>query len=760
LTSTTNNQIPSSPNQVSDGINRLIAGDNGKLKQIEIALAVPKTIEHLLRDKNSEGVDILLGRIVAILQGVDDVQRQNAAIALAGTLEILVQEEEWQRMERLLPAIQQSLHIAADNDVAIERCITAVTKLAVHLIRMGQYSAPRIILVMINGPATRAAASKQFNKLAAQALDELALQPVMDKLLKEYLHGKEKQEEAGRLLVAFDLQATDFLMDRLSLSDSKTERLKLLKLIENIGEPAKGALRMVLKQTTPWYVTRNIIRLLGETGSLDCFQDVIPYLEHDDFRVKQEVLTAAAKIGGSTRKQFLLKALKTVPPQLTGHVISLLGDIPDDSLVVPLAELLDKGCIHQSKCGTELQVTICEALGKIGSIKAVPILKKIIAHNTLPGMDTEDEEKSPILQAAQDALQLIRGDSKQKIHQTRVKKVMGLQMAADDVSAKEAAIIRIAMTGDKKKALRKLFDLIRECAENKDFQNAERLRERLYEISPMAINAIIQSAEVIERARTGVAGPGFLHIWSDMRNELTRQEFSAIYHELKNRSLQAEEILIKQGTKNNELFFINHGSIKVSYKQDDREIFVKSLNAGEIAGENFFNASVWTVNLRALTPSRVSILERSSFSRWQEEFPGLTGKLEAFYKRSDNVQDLLIQKGLSRRQFERYQLSRKVDIQLTDRRGRVIGRGFKGELSDISRGGLALLIGMAAQENSRLLLGRDIQVLIPVGGKPGYLHVRGRVQAVHPSTPQHNNFLIHIVFHDELNQEALQTILG
>ena len=67
---------------------------------------------------------------------------------------------------------------------------------------------------------------------------------------------------------------------------------------------------------------------------------------------------------------------------------------------------------------------------------------------------------------------------------------------------------------------------------------------------------------------------------------------------------------------------------------------------------------------------------------------------------------------------------------------------------------------MAEQENGRLLLGRDIQVLIPVGGKPGYLHVRGRVQAVHPSKPQHNDFLIHVVFHDELEQEALQTILG
>jgi len=737
-----------------------MAGDNAPLQYIEIARTVPETISDLLRDGDHRGLDMLLGRVVAILQGVDDVLRQHAATALAGTLKILVHQEEWQRLDRLLPAIQQSLHIAKGNDQDIQQYITAVTKLAAHCIRQGQYSAPRIILLMINGPATRTAATEQFNKLAQQALDELALQPIMDKLLKEYLHGKEKHEEAGRLLVAFDRHAADFLMDRLNQSDSKAERIKLLKLIEDIGESARDALRLMLQQTTPWYVTRNIIRLLGETGNFNCFQDVAPFLEHEDIRVKKEVLTAAGKIGGSTRKQFLLKALKSVPPQLTGHVIALLGDIPDDSLVVPLADLLDKASINQSKCGTGLQVTTCQALGKIGSVKAIPILKKIIANNTIPGTNTEEQKNDVILQAAQQALQHIQHGSMQTLRKTRVKKVMGLPMAADHISAKEAAIIRIAMTGDKKKALRKLFDLIRQCAANKDFQNAERLRERLYEIAPLALNAIIQSAEVIERARSGVVGPGFLQIWSDMRQELSAREFSAIYHELKNRSLQAEEILVKQGTANNELFFINHGSIKVSYKQDEREIFIKSLSAGEIVGENFFNASVWTVSLRALTPSRISVLSRSSFSRWHEEFPGLKGKLEAFCKRSNNVHDLLDQKGLSRRISVRYQLARKVQVQMTDGSGKRIGRAFRGELSDISKGGLALLIGMAEQENGRLLLGREMQVAIPVGGKHGQLQIQGQVQAVHPSKPPAIEVLLHIVFHDELEQEALQTILG
>jgi HEAT repeat protein/CRP-like cAMP-binding protein len=749
-----------SPEQITKGIDSLLAGDSGQLKHIELARALPETISKLLTDKNYGDVDILLGRIVTVLQEVEDELSHNAAVSLAGTLNILALHEEWSRMDRLLAATQQALHIAGDDEEVVRECIAAVTKLAAHHIRHGQYSAPRIVLIMIYGPVTLDSVTKQFRNLAESAVKELALRPVLDKLLKEYLHGSEKQEEAGRLLIAFGRQTADYLIDSLIQGESKDERFKLLKLIKELGEPAEGVLRRMLQQTSPWYVTRNIISLLGETGNLDCFEDVSRFLEHDDVRVKKEVLTAAGKIGGSSRKKFLLKALHSVPQQLMGHVISLLGDIHDDSLVVPLADILDNASMYQSKLGDELQVATCQALGNIGSVKGLPTLKKLIANNTIPGTTEEELKKNSTLQAAKKAVQLIRSGDNQNIQQTRVKKVMGVSMAADHISAREAAIIRIAKAGDKQKALRKLFKLIGECAAEKDFKNAERLRERLYEIAPMALNAIIRSAEIIEQAKNGFVGRGYLDTWSELRKELSSAEFSAIYRELEKRSLQSEELLIRQGTKNDALFFINHGSIKVFYKQDQHEIFIKSLTSGEIAGENFFDASVWTVSLKALTPSRISILKRSCFSRWHKEFPGLEDKLRAYYNRSNDVHNLLKKRGLSRRKFERYQLSRKVQIHMIDKTGKPIGKKFEGKLNDISRGGLALRIRVAREENGRLLLNKKMQITIPVGGKQSQLHGQGQVLSVHPFTSDHNDFLVHFIFDNELDQETLMLILG
>ena len=751
--------VPSDPKKINQAIDLLITGNLKALRYPGIAQAIPEKIATLLNEKNSGDMDILLGWMVVGLQGRKDM-RQNAAIALAGTLSSLAGQEQWQRMDRLLPAIDQAIGLAVNNDAIVKQAFAAITRLVAHHIRQEKYGLARDALMIINGPATIDSATQKLREHAEPTIKNLLLRPVVDKLLAEHLHGGENQDKAGRLLVAFGRQAAAFLLDALNLSQERTERQLLLVLIKEIGVPAENNLLQILHQeSAPWYLTRNIINLLGDTGNADCFDDVIKYLDHDDIRVKQEVLTAASKIGGNASKTFLLRALNTVPRQLTGQVVSLLGDIPDNSLVVPLANTLDQASMFQSRVSDELQVTICQALAKIGSIKALPILKKIIANNRVPGTEQEELKGNDILDAAENAVRLIRSGGRRKIKYARVTKAMGVPTVPDKVGIHEAAIFRIARTGNKKKATRQLFKLIVACVKTKDFQNAERLRERFNEIDPMAISEIIRSEELIEQEKNGVERPQYLDVWSDLLDELSSEEFSAIYHELENRSLQAEELLVGQGADNDELFFINHGEIKAFYKQDGREIFIKSLQGGEIAGENFFDASMWTISLRALAPSQISILKRSSFSRWQEAFPGLEDKLKEFYKRSNNIQDLLDRKGLNRRVYERYQLSREAQFQITDGNGKPIGRGFQGKLINFSKGGLALQI-RTKQENGRVLLGRKMQIIIPTGGKTPDLEVIGLVLGIHQVNGKHNECVAHFRFIDPLDQDSLQSVLG
>jgi HEAT repeat protein/CRP-like cAMP-binding protein len=716
------------------------------------------TLSELIVEKKNRQADILLDQLVSWLHGDKPQVRTDAVHHLTDTLELLIAHREWQRMEKLLPAVLQALSIASDDDDIVWQIITALSIFAAYQIEIGRYAPARKALMIFGGPNALTAASADIREQARQLINDLATKPLMELLLIEYLYDRNKGEDAGRLLILFGETAAKFLIGSQSLQQSRGKPDALLKLFENIGAEAESSLGALLHRTTDWYLLRNSIKLLGEMGSPACFSDITALLDHDDLRVKGEVLRAASKIETREKKDFFLKALRSVPRQLKEPVVALLGDIPDSSLVAPLVDLLDEAASSRNKASYQLRVTICKTLGKIGSVKAIPTLKKIVSDNADPkkgGGVTREK----LVQAAEQAIQYINYGGKHKAHRATADE-LNVPLKNNPVAARETNIVQIAMSGDQARATSQLFDLIVECVHDRDFHNAERLKERFNEINPNALTEIIQSTELIEQEKNGVQVRGYLEIWSNLLRELSAEEFSAIYHELESRELQPDEILVNQGDRNDELFFINHGMIKTFYQKSGRKIYVKSLSGGDLAGENFFDASVWTISMAAQTESKISILKRSSFVRWQEAFPGLEAKLRAFYNRSNDVQDLLLRKGLNRRAFERYQLARKIEFQIINNLGNSMGQRFKGRLSDISRGGLAMKFHLSQKKHIRVLFGRKLHISIPIAGTPPELNVYGIVLSINPAEEEGSEYKLHFVFDTPMEQEALQQVLG
>ena len=65
--------------------------------------------------------------------------------------------------------------------------------------------------------------------------------------------------------------------------------------------------------------------------------------------------------------------------------------------------------------------------------------------------------------------------------------------------------------GDNNAAVKLLFKMIVQCAEEKNFIKAEQLRERLLEVDPMALDEIISSAEARRWIRSICRyGPSFM----------------------------------------------------------------------------------------------------------------------------------------------------------------------------------------------------------------------------------------------------------
>ncbi len=741
---------------VREAIRQLIQGRLEVLNDEGICRSVPATIVRLLENHKEQAADNLLVRLVTGLCETDGELQEAVAGCLAETAHQLAAAGQWQRLEKLQPALEETLRTCGRDTLRAIKAVTAIEQQVRHYMEAGDYKqASDSLAPLVNLTGDEDPNLEALRLQAGFGLDRLASLPLMEEILDDYLHREECREDAGRLLTELGRKSAEFLLYRLGRSESRSERTELLQLIGAIGKPAKDALLEHLRQPGPWYVVRNLIRLLGEVGDPGCFDTIAAFLEHKDLRVQQEVISTLGRIGGPERKSFFLKVLDSIHPRLRPMLVRQLGHIPDDSLVLPLEDLFEES-LHGGQPGQkDLQVEICRAMARIGSKKALPLLKKIVRAGQVPGNADFCEE---VRQAADAAIRQIQETGRTK--EGPRKPAAALARKNDPIANKEANIFRMAAQGKTEEAKQALFDLVVSCARNRDFATAERLRERIYEIDPMALTEIIRSGEIIEQEKTGAISRDQLQTWSRLLDKLTTEEFSAIYHELERRTYQAEEVIVSQGDRNDELFFIDHGSVKVSYTRGEREIFVTSLNAGEIAGENFFNPSFWTISLTALTPTRISVLKQGSFARWHSEYPGLESKLRDFYDRCNNIQDLLQKKGLDRRRYERYQLARKVQVQMIDAAGRPIGRGFRGELADISRGGLSFLVRISRKENTRLLLGRTMRITIPVASDPDHLHVDGLAIGVAPFHLLESDFSVHIKFSEPLAQNILQTILG
>jgi len=269
-------------------------------------------------------------------------------------------------------------------------------------------------------------------------------------------------------------------------------------------------------------------------------------------------------------------------------------------------------------------------------------------------------------------------------------------------------------------AVRLLFDLISRYAGKKNFIRAEALREKLFEVDPMALSEIIRSGEIIEEEKSESIDQDHLGIWSDLYDSLSTDEANTLYLAMENSTYDIEDVVFRQGNLNSMLCFVNQGQLKISYTQGEREILLKTIGPGDVAGEDtFFSITVCTTSLVTLSRVKLSFLKKDTFIKWQNDLPLLASKLNDYCSlRTGNIRDVFEKKGLERRSHKRIRMSGIAEFQLLSASGDSIGKAYKGNISDVSVGGLSFDVKMS-KKNALLLLARKLNVKFPIPkGKP------------------------------------------
>ncbi len=306
-----------------------------------------------------------------------------------------------------------------------------------------------------------------------------------------------------------------------------------------------------------------------------------------------------------------------------------------------------------------------------------------------------------------------------------------------------------------------LFDLIVRYAREKKFAWADALRDKMLDVDPMALSEIIKTGEIIEEEKSGAIDDDFLNRWTDLTDQLTAEEVNALYYAFQEASYDADHTLFQQGQFNSSLFFINRGHLKLVCRQGNREILLKSLTDGHIAGEDtFFESSVCTTSLITLSMVKLGILDREAMAQWKERVPGLESKLGDYCHRLESAPDLLKKRGMDRRTYHRAEISGPVSIQILSGKGEPVGNPFRGSLSDISAGGISFYIKTSKAETARLLLGRRLSVKfsLPAINMRKPLEKEGMVIGV--KYHLNNDYSVHLKFDELIDERLVKGLAG
>jgi len=327
----------------------------------------------------------------------------------------------------------------------------------------------------------------------------------------------------------------------------------------------------------------------------------------------------------------------------------------------------------------------------------------------------------------------------------------------EQLAAREAEVTSLVEQDKREEAGKILFELIVACAGGGDIANANRLRDMLYEVDPMALKSVIKANEIIDAAMSGSISDDFTKAWSGLKEVLTADEFMGLYHALEKHEVEAGKTIVKAGSKLDALFFINKGNIRVICNCLDKNAEVKVLEPGTMIGENCFQPSIWTVSLVTMSPSDVFSLRQKKMQELSAKFPGLESKLTSYYQQFCDIPQLLEDKELKRRRHKRFRVDHRVVFQLVGKEGAVDERTYKAELDSISEGGLAFLMRIVKRENRWQLFGRRVQVSLKHEEKK--YRFRGTVVAVTVNDLQNHDYAIHLAFDETVPEDAFKPLV-
>ncbi len=310
---------------------------------------------------------------------------------------------------------------------------------------------------------------------------------------------------------------------------------------------------------------------------------------------------------------------------------------------------------------------------------------------------------------------------------------------------------------DLEQTTKNLFLEIQSALQKGRIAEADRLREKLLEVNPMALTEIIKSAEIIEKAKSANRDKDHLTLWDMFYSTLNEEEKNCFFYSLKKMVVPPKKIILSKGSFNNRLFFIDRGQISILYPKGDKHIMLAQLGQGNIIGEYTF-ATISLCSATAVSISEVHLmyLESAATDDWEQKHPGLYDKLIDFCTKKGQVNEIIKRKKLEKRTSVRHSVEGRVAACLLTQEGKKTDTQFRGNMSDLSLTGTSFMIKCSKKATARALLARHLLLSFSIekGGKKFVFSSVGRVVGV--SFHLYNDYTAHIHFIKPLQEEQIR----
>jgi HEAT repeat protein len=217
----------------------------------------------------------------------------------------------------------------------------------------------------------------QHADCCGRALQNLVTPSTADRVVELYLENRDDPawtKTAASLLRVAGGVGPERALERLAGEPVASNRLRLLRLIEQLGAPAIEVARKGLADDR-WYVVRNACYLLGHLGDPDLSNQLRAALRHPEPRVQQAAVTAIIKSQFPNRAAALAEALPDLKGEMQEITLDELAFLKDPAVI----ESLEKFLLQKKVSRADALEKAVRVLAAIPSDRAVEVLGGVLA---------------------------------------------------------------------------------------------------------------------------------------------------------------------------------------------------------------------------------------------------------------------------------------------------------------------------------------------------------------------------------------------